>query len=110
MEHEQNNCDCKKEFQTYKNQSDEYKSNECEQSESEKCINRRLFKIANLMKILPAKLDGCAEKLETKGNCWEIITELHQVKHHIQEIKRELSDEPHFMHVFHDDIEKGCEK
>ena len=79
---------------------------DCDTRESEQRINRRLFKIANLMKGLPSKIDCCAERLESKGNCWEIITELHQIKHHIQEIKRELSDEPHFMHVFHDNIDK----
>jgi len=98
MECEQNACGCECNHDC---------NHDAEISETEKQTNRRLFKIANLMKGLPAKIDSCAEKLETKGNCWEIITELHQVKHHIQEIKRELSDEPHFMHVFHD---KDCAK
>jgi hypothetical protein len=89
----------------------EQKACACNQRESitqepDKRTNRRLFKIASLMKGLPAKVDNCAKKLEIKGDFWEIITELHKIKHHIEEIKRELSDEPHFLHVFHDDIGK----
>lgn len=66
MECKQGNCGCKQE------------------------LNQRLLKISNHLNNVSEKLDSCSEKLESKGNCWEIITELHQIKHSIQEIKQVL--------------------